>query len=353
MSRVHADLNDPRDFVDFEKGARIFLKKKPQVIAYDHHPEYLSSSFALRLCKAKRSFLEGDSSFAGKAFPVFHHHAHIGACMAENAIMNQKVIGVAFDGTGLGLDNAVWGAEFLICDYFGFKRVAHLKEIPLAGAEQAILEPWRLAAFWLYSAYEDKFSKLKISWLKKLDLNKWRIVKDAAEKGINSPLASSAGRLFDAAASLILGKMYAEYEAQLPIELEQLALRRKKDEGKRMIPAYSFKIRKEREEYVIDPAGLFKGIVSDLKAKKSKEDIAYKFHLSVAKTVEKMCVVLKKDNRIRKVVLSGGVFQNKLLLELCLKLLKSSDFEVIIHKKLSASDASLSLGQAVIAALKR
>ncbi|MCX5711931.1 MAG: hypothetical protein NTY47_02525 [Candidatus Omnitrophica bacterium] len=342
ISQVHQDLSVPQDLVDFEKDARYFLKKKPQRIAFDYHPEYSSSSFVLHL-----------SSFVGRTLPVYHHHAHICACMAENGMKNQKVIGVAFDGTGLGLDNAIWGAEFLACDYLGFKRLAHLREIPLAGAGQAIFQPWRLAAFWLYRSFGDNFKGLGVSWLDKLDANKWRIIKDAAEIGINSPLTSSVGRLFDAAASLILGKMYAEYEAQLPIELERLALRRARDEGRGTILAYSFVIRKEREKYVIDPAGLFKGIISDLKKEIPKEVIAYKFHVSMAIMVKKVCVMLKKSTGINKIVLAGGVFQNKLLLELSQKLLKSSSFQVIVHKKLPANDASLSLGQAVIAAMRK
>ncbi|MFA6349874.1 MAG: hypothetical protein WCY12_02985 [Candidatus Omnitrophota bacterium] len=338
ISRIHQDLSEPNDFAGFERDSRDFLKKKPRMIAYDPHPEYSSSSFALRL-----------PSFPEKAFPVYHHHAHIGACMAENGIKNQKVIGVAFDGTGLGPGNAVWGGEFLICDYLGFKRLAHLRELPLAGAEKAILEPWRLSAFWLYRVYGNGFSKLKISWLRKLDVNKWRLIKDAAQKGVNSPMASSAGRLFDAAASLILGKMRAEYEAQLPRELERLALRWTRDDGRETISVYNFKIRKDAEKYVIDPAGAFKGIINDLKAKRPKEEIAYKFHLSLAKAIEKMCVILSKRKKIKTVVLSGGVFQNKLLLEMSEYLLKRADLEVFSHNKLSAGDASLSLGQAVIA----
>lgn len=341
ISRVHADLNNPKDFIEFQKDARRFLKKKPQAIAYDYHPEYSSSSFALCLLP-----------FSEKAFPVYHHHAHIASCMAENGIKNQKVLGVAFDGTGLGQDNAIWGAEFLSCDYAGFKRLAHLKEIPLAGAQQAIYQPWRLAAFWLYQVFGSRFSGLKVSWLDKLDLNKWRIISSAAQKGINSPLASSAGRLFDAAASLILGKMHAEYEAQLPIELEKLAVQGARGKGQEKNLAYSFKIEKDKEQYVIDPAGIFKGIISDLKKRKPKIDMAYRFHFTTAVIIKKMVVVLRKENRINKVVLSGGVFQNKLLLGMIRGMLNKSGFEVFCHKQLPPNDASLSLGQAVIAAFK-
>lgn len=132
ISETHKDLSAPRDLLDFEKDAKYFLRRKPKVIAHDLHPEYQSSRFALSL-SSKYSLA-----------PVQHHHAHIASCMAENGLKNRRVIGVAFDGTGLGADNTIWGAEFLLCDYKNFARAAHLKEIPLVGGERAVLEPVRL-----------------------------------------------------------------------------------------------------------------------------------------------------------------------------------------------------------------
>ena len=192
VSLTHKDLSAPKDLSDFEKDAEHFLKENPKIIAYDLHPEYQSTRFALSLSSKCR------------LMPVQHHHAHIATCMAENGLKNQQVIGVAFDGTGLGVDNAVWGAEFLLCDYNKFSRAAHLKEIPLVGGERAILEPIRLACAWL--DFDQSIDKRQI--FKKIFLS-----------GINSPLASSMGRLFDAAASLVLGKRKASFEAELAIEL--------------------------------------------------------------------------------------------------------------------------------------
>ncbi|MCX5709445.1 MAG: hypothetical protein NT088_01775 [Candidatus Omnitrophica bacterium] len=321
VSRVHPDLTDPRDLAAFEKDAKYFLRKKPRVIAYDLHPEYQSTKFALNL-----------TPNTYRLIPIQHHYAHIASCMAENGLKDQKVIGVAFDGTGLGTDNHIWGAEFLICGYKSFKRAGHLKEIPLLGGERAILEPWRLAAFWLDGK------------LPGIDKKKWALLRKIRDKGINSPLASSMGRLFDAAASLILAKLEAKFEAELAIALEKIALRPKTE-----VQAYKFKILKDKTGYIIDPAGIFKGIAGDLKAKRPKGEISYRFHLSVAWMILKMSLALRRDTGINKVALSGGVFQNSLLLRFCLGLLYKEGFTIFLHKDLSANDSGISLGQAVIA----
>jgi len=264
--------------------------------------------------------------------------------MVENGLANQKVIGVAFDGTGLGVDNRLLGAEFLVCDYKSFTRLAHLKEIPLLGGERAILEPWRVAAAWLYLTYKDKFLSLKINFVKNLDKQKWRILEKIYKISLNSPLASSMGRLFDAAGALVLEKKNTVYEAELAITLEKLAL-----SSRPQASGYGFKITKTSDQYIIDPAPMFKQIVSDLKGKAPKREIAYRFHLTVAEMVRKTCLALKKETGIKRIVLSGGVFQNKLLLRLILDLLCKEGFRIFIHRILSPDDSGISLGQAVIA----
>lgn len=336
LSPVHADLSDPEDFLKFSQNVRYFLKKNPKVIACDLHPEYQSVKYASGL--QERGY---------KLFPVQHHHAHIVSCMAENGIRNEKVIGVAFDGTGLGRNNLLWGAEFLFCDYKTFQRRAHLKEIPLLGQEKAIRQPWRVAAAWLYQVYREKFLGLKIDFIKKIDKEKWRVLKKMYLSGFNSVAASSMGRLFDAAASIILVKLGADFEAELAIELEKLAV------GFRH-PAspYDFNITKEGGEYILDPASVFRQIIIDLKKATPKEKIAYRFHLAVAEMIRKTCFILRRQTGIKKVVLSGGVFQNNLLLSLSLDLLYKEGFYVFTHKKLSSGDSGISLGQALIAGSK-
>jgi hydrogenase maturation protein HypF len=333
LSRVHSDLGTLEDFLRFEKAVAVLRKKKPRLIALDLHPEYQSTKFARNLrplmCDLR---------------PIQHHHAHIASCMADNGLKNQKVIGVAFDGTGLGTENNLWGGEFLVCDYRGFSRKAHLKEVRLPGGEKAILEPGRIALSWLYSLYQERLFNLKIEFVKYADRKKWRIMQKLCSLNINSPLSSSMGRLFDAVASLTFARYKAGFEAELALELEQAALRC------RLTPsAYKFKIRKNKGMYIIDPSCLFRGVVRDLERGQAKEVIAYKFHLTVAEIIRKMCLVLRIEHKIKKVVLSGGVFQNNLLLKLSSGLLYKEGFEVFCHKRLASNDSSISLGQVMIA----
>ncbi|MCX5703850.1 MAG: hypothetical protein NT066_05110 [Candidatus Omnitrophica bacterium] len=333
LSPIHPDLSHPKDFFSFEKDARHFLKENPKIIAYDMHPEYQSSKYALNL-----------SPITYRLSPIQHHHAHIASCMLENGLGNQKVIGVAFDGTGLGTGNKLWGAEFLVCDYKNFTRKAHLKEIPLVGGEMAILEPLRVALIWLYLIYKDRFLSLGINFTRDIDKKKWQVFKSMYLAGVNAPLASSMGRLFDAVASIVLVKYRASFEGELAIELEKTA-----QAASAQTAYYNFRIIKDKEDYIIDPGPLFKEIIQDLKAGKPKARIAYCFHLSVARMVRKTGLILRKKTGINKVVLSGGVFQNSLLLNLTLGLLYKQGFEVFTHKNLSCNDSGISLGQAVIA----
>jgi len=333
LSRVHANLLEQSDFIAFQKDAKHFLKINPEIIAYDLHPEYQSTKFALTL-RSRNYDLR----------TIQHHHAHVASCMAENGLANKKVIGVAFDGTGFGSDGSLWGAEFLICDYKKFQRLAHLRGIPLLGGERAIVEPWRLAATWLYLIYGDNFLRFKTEFIQKIDKDKWRVLKNILLAGVNSPAASSMGRLFDAAASLILAKDKANFEAELAIELEKVAT-----SCRLRTTSYALNIAKKKEGYIIDPRSIFKGIVQDLRTGESKAKMAYKFHLTVAKMLEKTCLILSKETGIERVVLSGGVFQNNLLLKASLDLLYKHNFKIFIHKHLSCNDASVSLGQAVIA----
>jgi len=350
LTPVHQNLSYPEDWLKFEKIVEFFLKKNPRIIAYDLHPDYNSTKYAEKLHATRYTLC-----------PIQHHHAHIASCMLENGLTNQRVIGVAFDGTGLGLDDLLWGAEFLVCDYKNFNRKAHLQEIPLLGAERAILEPWRLAAAWLYRSFNKKFLNLKIKFIKGLDKNDWRVLKSMYLSGLNCPLASSMGRLFDAVASLVLTKYKADFEAQLAVELERIAsghnVTPRLRSGQAMSPldfardrrCHKFNIVKKNKEYILDPTPIFREIVAELEMNISKERIAYKFHLTVANMIKRACSALRKEEHINKIVLSGGVFQNKLLLSLSLDLLYKEGFKVFTHKISSCNDSGVSLGQAVIA----
>jgi hydrogenase maturation protein HypF len=344
LGPTHAELNNLEDFLGFQECVKYLLKKNPKIIAYDLHPEYQSTKYALSLNAIRYTLL-----------PIQHHHAHIVSCMAENGLKNQKVIGVAFDGTGLGVDNKLWGAEFLICNYKNFKRCAHLKEVPLLGQEKAILEPYRIALIWLYSIYKEKLFSLGIDFVKSIDKKNWRVLKNMYIYDFNSPLASSMGRLFDAAASLILAKYKANFEAELAIVLEKIA-----SGCGSQVPGpgfkeacYGFRIIKNKEEYILDPLAMFEEIVKDLQQKEQKENIAYRFHLTVAQMIRRTCLILRNNTGINRVVLSGGVFQNNLLLNKSLDLLYRAGFKVYTHQNLTCNDSGISLGQAVIAATLR
>ncbi len=333
LSPLHPDLNNFPDFQEFEKDVKYFLKKGPRIIAYDMHPDYPSSRVAKQL-DAKRYRL----------CPVQHHHAHIVSCMLENALPDQLVIGVAFDGTGLGPGDQLWGGEFLICDYRASNRRAHIKEIPLLGGEKAIGEPWRVAAAWLYQAYQEKFLNLKVDFIKSLDKNKWRVLKQMQASSVNAPLSSSMGRLFDAVAALILNRQQAHFEAELAIELEKTAA------GSPLESAgYPFEMERHKTGFVLNPVPMFKQIVADLKRGEAKEKMAYRFHMTAAEMIRKTCVVLRKENRLKRVVLSGGVFQNRILLQRSGELLQEEGFTVFAHREVPAGDAGISLGQVAIA----
>ncbi|MFH0738544.1 MAG: hypothetical protein V2A59_01620 [Candidatus Omnitrophota bacterium] len=337
LSPLHPDLSDPGDFASFKSDLEFFLKKKPKIIACDLHQGYQSTDYALR-----------NLSSAYKIITLQHHHSHIAACMVECGMKNQKVIGIAFDGTGLGDDQTLWGGEFLICDYRNYVRVAHLKEIPLLGGSQAIREPWRLAAAWLYQIYKDRFLELSNGFTRGINKKDWRILKKIYSLGFNAPLASSMGRLFDAIASLILKKYKADSEGDLAVELERKALCHNGE-----VKGFVFSIRKTKRGYIIDPAPVFKGIIDGLKNKEEPQGLALRFHLGVAQMIKSLALTLRKETGINRVALSGGVFQNRLLLKESKELLYKEGFEVLLHKELSCNDSSISLGEAAIASFRR
>ncbi|MFH1678693.1 MAG: hypothetical protein ABH914_03640 [Candidatus Omnitrophota bacterium] len=330
-----SDLEELDNFRKFQRSITLFSKRfdlPPRVIACDKHPGYISTKFAMNFAKTEKARLT----------PVQHHHAHIASCMLENKLSNQKVIGVAFDGTGFGEDYTLWGGEFLIADYRNFQRAAHLRHIPLLGGKSAILQPWRLTSAWLYLVFGNKF--LELDFAKRIDKDDWAILEKMWRQNFNAPLCSSMGRFFDAVAGLLLGICKVEFEAEAALKLERAA------SGYKSQPKnYPFKIKKINGVFVIDPALTFKGIVSDLRNGCRKEQIAANFHMTVARMIRNTCLKIRDDTRINAIVLSGGVFQNKILFKLSLVLLRKERFRVFTHNILSCSDLNISLGQAAVA----
>ena len=301
---------------------------KPEVIAYDLHPDYLSTRYALE---------QKDIKLIG----VQHHHAHIVSNMAENGL-NEKVIGVACDGTGYGTDGAIWGCEFMIADQASFQRRGHLKYVPLPGGDVSTKETYRMAISYLYSVFGDSLFDIDISLFKRFDRKKLTFIKRMIEKQINTPLTSSCGRLFDAVSSLINVRDDATYEAQPAIELEMIA-------EFDILDNYSYNITSVKDEYIIDVGDMFQEIISDLSHKIAKGIISAKFHNTVADFIVSMCEKLRIESDIKRVVLSGGTFQNTYLISEVTRRLEKKGFITYFHKRVPTNDGGISLGQAVVA----
>lgn len=299
---------------------------KPEAVAYDLHPDYLATKYALSLDLPKVG--------------VQHHHAHIAAVMAEHGLTEQ-VIGVAFDGTGYGLDGALWGGEFFVADLKSFVRAGHLRYLRLPGGAKAIKEPWRLALWLLCELYGKGLSGIDIPFVRGLP-SAWELLSDAAIKGVNAPLASGAGRMFDAVAALLDIRHQINYEGQAAVELELAAA----GHQGRILP---YDIVKENP-YQLDLRPAVGELIKQLQQGSSPAELAASFHLTMAAAAVNMVSLISRDTGIKKVVLSGGVWQNVTLLTETLKLLHNSGLDCYVHRQVPPNDGGLALGQAIIAA---
>ena len=334
MSHHIGDLENLETLTSFEEGIEHFKKLfyiEPKAVVYDLHPDYLSTQYALSIPDIPK-------------IGVQHHHAHIVSAMAENGIKGD-VFGVALDGTGFGLDGTVWGGEFIKANLRDFGRLAHLKKVPMPGGSMAIKEPWRMAMVYLVEAFEEEATKLKIDLMKRVDLQKWDILKRAIKKKVNTPLTSSMGRLFDAVSSLLSLRDEVLYEGQAAIELEMIADHGVKEE-------YPFQNHEDAVPMVIDPAEMIRGIVRDLIDRVPSSKISGKFHRTISRMIIETCETIRSKEKLNRVVLSGGVFQNIFLLSLVAEDLKRSGFDVYTHHLVPPNDGGISLGQAVIAHMR-
>ncbi|MBP2640563.1 MAG: hypF [Firmicutes bacterium] len=309
-----------------EHFQRLFAVR-PEIAAYDLHPDYLATRYAQSLSIEK--------------IGVQHHHAHIASVLAEHGI-NRQVIGVALDGTGFGTDGHLWGGEFMLADCRDFTRVGHCRYLPLPGGAKAIKEPWRLAATMLYHLYGREFLTWDIPFVHSLP-PEWELVVQASAKGINSPLSSSAGRLFDLAAALTGIRGSIHYEGQAAVELELAALR-SADPGK--ILPYDIQT---ADMLLLDFAPVFAAMAFGLRRKAAPELLAASFQRTMAAAVADMVRRIALQSGLREVALSGGVFQNGTLLAELFTILEKSNFTVYIHRQVPPNDGGLALGQAVIA----
>jgi hydrogenase maturation protein HypF len=304
---------------------------QPEVIAHDLHPDYLSSKWAL------------DSSLAAVehgSIAIQHHHAHIGSVLAEHGL-DGPVIGIAADGAGYGPDGAIWGGEIMAADLTGFERMAHLAYMPMPGGAQAIRQPWRMAAVYLQRAFGDDFLNLNIPFTRSLNRQRWLLLAQMIERDLNCPPTSSLGRLFDAVASLLIGRMEALYEGQAAIELEMMATP--------TADSYPFAIEGDAP-LQLDVRPTIRAIVQDIQRGVEAAVIAGRFHSTVSTMLTVVCRRVRAQTGLADVALSGGVFQNRLLLEQLLPQLAAAGFQTYRNHQVPPNDGGLSLGQAAIAA---
>ena len=324
VSHHIGDLENAETLRSFTEGIEHFRRLfdiDPQVVAHDLHPEYLSTKYALELDDVD---LE----------PVQHHHAHIASCLADNG-EEGPVIGVAFDGTGYGTDGTIWGGEFLAAGLATFERGGHLAPVPMPGGAAAIRQPWRMAAAYV----EDPE-------VARRHPDQWPAVVAMAAKGINSPLTSSAGRLFDAAAAILGVRDTINYEGQAAIELEQLAETLTPAEAE----AYPATLETGEGPFTIRGSDLLHAVIEDRTGRVPAPVIAARFHHGVAALIEAGCVLMRERYDLGTVALSGGVFQNLLLLNATVARLEARGFRVLLHSRVPCNDGGISLGQALVAA---
>ena len=315
-------------FEESLKNLKDVYRVKPEVLAYDLHPEYLSTQWALKQ--------EGI-----KKIGIQHHHAHIASVMAEKGI-KKKVIGVSFDGTGYGTDGNLWGGEFLIADITGFKRAGHFKYVPLPGGETSVKEPWRTAVSYIKDMAGDEAMHYleSIGFVKRYGSDRLKDILKIIDKKLFSPLSSGAGRVFDAISAIIGMCDKNTFEGEAAIALESITI-------PDLVDDYPIDI-KFRETMEIDFSQTILKIVGDLVNGEDKGIISTKFHNTLVNAISRVVQKLSSLYTIDDVVLCGGVFQNIYLLDRTIVKLKSMDMKVNIHEKVPCNDAGISLGQAYI-----
>lgn len=325
LSQHIGDLTNYSAYQFFEETIGYLQKiidHKAEYVAFDLHPDYLSTKWAREINKLP-------------SFGIQHHHAHMAACMGEHNLKG-NVIGIILDGTGYGIDNTIWGGEILIGNYTKVKRYSHLEAFPLPGGDAAIKEPWRIAVSYLYHSYDGKLPK--INFLNNVD---YEIIVRMLEKKINSPLTSSAGRLFDAVSVLCGGPGLIRYEAQAAIELMHKI-------DSLDAPPYELSNEIYKQKF-IPLKQLIINVVNDVISKTPIPTISARFHKSFAQLLISKVEQVRTKTNINDVVLSGGVYQNEFLLTIMENELRRLNFNVFSHSNIPTNDGGISFGQAIIA----
>lgn len=352
LSSHIGDLENLETFEHYKKNVAHYEKIftfKPEYIAYDMHPDYMSTEYA--------------SEQALPKIPIQHHHAHAASCMFENKLKN-KTISICFDGTGYGTDNKIWGGEFLICDLKSFTRIGHLAYIKMPGGEKAVKEPWRMAISYIYETYRGGHISSKDFHyiIEKLYGKEALSLINILDRKINCPETSSMGRFFDAISSMLGIRNIVTYEGQASIELEACAFENCND-------YYSYNIKKITDlddseyisedlnpcenkinyAYIIEPFAIINGIINDILNVVPNGLIAAKFHNTIVEFTVELCNIIRINTKLNDIVLSGGVFQNSYLLSKTVSTLKANGFKVYTSKAVPSNDGGISLGQLAIA----
>ena len=331
VSHHLGDLENRETLTAFEASIKHYEKIfriQPQLLAADMHPDYLASRYARqRAAEENLPLVE-----------VQHHHAHIVSCMADNALkQSEPVIGLAFDGTGYGADGAIWGGEVLLANWEKFDRQFHLEYMPLPGGEAAVRKPARMALSLILQAGVDPES-FRFPFHQSLDSDEQAAIANQVRTGFNSPKTSSLGRLFDGVAALVGLHQQISYEAQNAIALETIA-----DPDERS--GYEFPIKDG--QILVSP--VIRAIVEDLKQQLAPAVISARFHNGLTACAVQVSEKIRSQTGLRQVVLSGGVWQNKILIRQTIGALIASGFDVFWPRKLPTNDGGVSLGQALVA----
>jgi len=330
LSQHIGDLDNPEAYRFFQHcidHLKRILQIDPQAAACDLHPAYLSAQWARKQTELP-------------LFEVQHHHAHLAAVMAENGV-TERCLGIILDGTGYGTDGTVWGGELLLGEFGAFERLSWLETVPMPGGEAAIKEPWRMALSWLVAAYGDVLEKLELPLLDRIGREHRAVILQMIDKNVNSPLTSSCGRLFDAVASMLDLGDRVNYEAQAAIALEMTADPSEKGWYETALP--------RRRLGPLSVVPLIRAIVDELAADVEKSRIAAHFHRTLAELLVRAAIEARDYSGVNVVGLSGGVYQNRLFLELMHDLLRRAEFRVLTHSQVPTNDGGLALGQALVA----
>jgi hydrogenase maturation protein HypF len=339
------DLATHRAFTDGLAHLSRLLALEPEIAVHDLHPEYLSTKFVRERFPAS------------KRIAVQHHHAHVVSCAAEHGITG-PFLGVAYDGLGMGDDGTFWGGELLLADLRSYRRLGRFGRAPMPGGALAVKKPYRMALGYLLGAEAIPGAgagsgepgiagagELATPFLARLDPREVALVRTQVTRGLNAPVASSAGRLFDAAAALLGIRDVAEYEAQAAIDLELAA-------GDRRAEALPWRLDRVEDLLVYDPRPTLAGLLDGLARGRTNRQLAAGFQAAIADVTRAMLADARTRSGVRTVCLSGGVFQNRRLASDLLRGLAADGFEVFINRQVPVNDGGVSYGQAAVASAR-